>query len=88
MLIVNSNELNHKEQQKNKNTIATIEEGDDIAAVTFFATKPQKRRRLPFLYNKAIEEGDGSYPFLLLQYNRTIEGKKKRCVESVAQRTQ
>jgi len=51
LLIVNSNKLNHKDQQK-KNKIAcchqllhiitTIEEGDAIAAVTFFTSKPAK----------------------------------------------
>jgi len=28
---------------KEKNKSATIEKGDDIAAVTFFTTKPQKK---------------------------------------------
>jgi len=35
------NELNHKHQQKKK--IVTIKEGDNIVAVTFFVTKPQKK---------------------------------------------
>jgi len=33
----------------------------------------QKRQRLPFFYNKAIEKGDGRCRLLLLPYNETIE---------------
>jgi hypothetical protein len=78
--IVNSNELNHKDGKKK---IAcshhlllnptTIEEGDDIAAVTFSQQNHQKRRKLPFFGSKAIEEGDGSCRLFPLHYNRTIE---------------
>jgi hypothetical protein len=56
LLIVNYNELDQKDQrkkEKKKATIAcchhlfhnitTIEEGDGIATVTFFVTKPPKK---------------------------------------------
>jgi len=52
LLIVNSNELNQKDKKKKKknacchclfHTTTTIEEGNDIATVTFFVAKPLKR---------------------------------------------
>jgi hypothetical protein len=47
----------------------TIEEGNDIATVTFFTTKPLKKVTtivVAFFYNKAIKKGDKSYRHLLL----------------------
>jgi hypothetical protein len=56
----------------------TIEEGDDIVAITFFATKPLKKAMVVTIVifcNKAIEEGDGSFYLFILLYNTTtIEG--------------
>jgi len=52
LLIVNSNELNHKDQKKKKKTTCchrllhittTIEEGDNISTITFFTAKPPKK---------------------------------------------
>jgi hypothetical protein len=53
MLIVNSNELIQKDQRKRKRKLpschrllhntTTIEEGDNIATVTFFVAKPLKK---------------------------------------------
>jgi hypothetical protein len=54
----------------------TIEEGDDIVAVTFFTAKPLKEVMtvgVTIFYNKAIEEGDRICCLLLLLYNTTIE---------------
>jgi hypothetical protein len=42
---------------------ATIEEGDDIVAITFFAAKPQKKGKFAISL-KQSEEGGGSCPFL------------------------
>jgi hypothetical protein len=47
LLNINSNELNHKHQQRKIKNTATIKEGDDIVAVAFFAalrcsTAPQE----------------------------------------------
>jgi hypothetical protein len=46
---------------------ATIKEGDDIAAVTFFAAKPQKKGKFAISLQQS-EEGGDNYR-LLLQYN-------------------
>jgi hypothetical protein len=51
------------------NTTTTIEEGDDIAAITFLATKLLEKATVVtvnFFCNKPIEEGDGSYRLLIL----------------------
>ncbi len=51
---------------KEKIISATIEEGDDIVAVTFFAAKPQKKGKFAISLQQS-EEGDGTCR-LLLQY--------------------
>jgi len=52
----------------------TIEEGDDIVAITFFAAKLPKKAHVATIFcSKAIKEGDKSWRFLLLRYNETIE---------------
>jgi hypothetical protein len=51
---------------KEKIISATIKEGDDIAAVTFFAAKPQKKGKFAISLQQS-EEGGGSCR-LLLQY--------------------
>jgi hypothetical protein len=77
---VNSKELHHKqEQRKNKST--TIEEGDDIAAVTFAATKPQKKGKFAIFLQQREKGGDSCR--LLLQYKvaafcAMLQGKKKQ----------
>jgi len=59
---------------------STIEEGDDIAAVTFFAAKPQKKGKFAISLQQS-EEGGGCFR-LLLQYKvaaffAMLQGKKK-----------
>jgi hypothetical protein len=79
LLIVNFNKLNHKNPKKKQIAFchrlchiwATIEEGDDIVAVPFFAAKPAKRRMSPIFCGKAIEEGDNGCHLLLLCSNGT-----------------
>jgi len=67
LLNVNFNELNHKQQQRKKK-IAAIEEGDNIATVTFFTAKiTNERQRSPFPYSKAIEEGSRMVMLMDLQ---------------------
>jgi hypothetical protein len=51
---------------KEKIISATIEEGDDIAAVTFFASNPQKKGKFAISLQQS-EEGGGNCR-LLLQY--------------------
>jgi len=51
---------------KEKIISATIEEGDNIAAVTFFAAKPQKKGKFAISLHQS-EEGGGSCR-LLFQY--------------------
>jgi len=51
---------------KEKIISTTIEEGDDIAAVTFFAAKPQKKGKFAISLQQS-EEGGGNCR-LLLQY--------------------
>jgi len=65
---------------KEKIISATIEEGDDIAAVTFFAAKPQKKGKFAISLQQS-EEGGGNYCFLL-QYKVPaffvmLQGKNK-----------
>jgi len=50
----------------------TIEEGDNIATITFFVTKPQKAHAT-ILCSKAIKKDDKSCRLFLLCYNGTIE---------------
>jgi hypothetical protein len=53
-----------------------IEEGDNIAAVTFFTVKPLKKAMTIIIINfcnKTIKEGDGSCRLLFLLYNTTIK---------------
>jgi hypothetical protein len=95
LLTLNFNELNQKDPKNKKNkkknaTVAyshhvlhsttTIEEGDDITAITFFATKPSKKAMVVaifFFCNKAIEEGDKSYHRLLLfKHKKEGDGSK------------
>jgi hypothetical protein len=57
---------NNKEKIKS----ATIDEGDDIAVVTFFATKPQKKAKFAISLQQS-KEGGGSPRLLLLQYKVT-----------------
>jgi hypothetical protein len=63
MLIIRNYTIsNNKEKIKS----TTIEEGDDIAAITFFAAKPQKKGK--FAISLQQSEEDGSSCRLLLQY--------------------
>jgi hypothetical protein len=70
---------NNKEKIKS----ATIEEGDDIVAVTFFAAKPQKKGKFAISLQQS-KEGGGNYRLLLLlQYKvaaffAMLHGKKKK----------
>jgi len=66
---------------KEKIKSATIEEGDDIVAVTFFTTKPQKKGKFAISLQQS-EEGGGSFR-LFLQYKvaaffSMLQGKKKK----------
>jgi hypothetical protein len=90
LLIVNSNELDPKTKEKEKrkrkkettcchrllhNTI-TIEEGNNIVAITFFVTKPLKKVTIVIVAifcNKTIEKGDGSCCLLLFLCDTTTE---------------
>jgi hypothetical protein len=55
-------------------TCSTLEEGNDIVLVTFFATKPPKKAQVAiFFFSKTIEEGDGSC--LLLRYQQLAKRK-------------
>jgi hypothetical protein len=65
---------------KEKITSATIEEGDDIAAITFFTVKPQQKGQFAISLQQS-EEGGDSYR-LLLQYKvpaffAMLQGKDK-----------
>jgi hypothetical protein len=65
---------------KEKIISATIEEGDDITVVTFFATKPQKKGKFAISLQQS-EEGGGNCR-LLLQYKvpaffAMLQGKNK-----------
>jgi hypothetical protein len=65
---------------KEKIISATIEEGDDIAVVTFFATKPQKKGKFTISLQQSEEGGDSCR--LLLQYKvpaffAMLQGKNK-----------
>jgi hypothetical protein len=79
MLIIRNYTIsNNKEKIKS----ATIEEGDDIVAVTFFATKPQKKGKFAISLQQS-KEGGSSPGLLLLQYKVTtffaiLQGKKKK----------
>jgi len=69
---------NNKEKIKS----ATIEEGDDIVAITFFVAKPQKKGKFTISLQQSKEGGD-SCRFLLLQYKVAAfflcyKGKKKK----------
>jgi hypothetical protein len=62
------------------NTI-TMEEGDNIATVTFFVAKPLKKATMVtiiFLGSKAIEKGDGNccHLFLLFKHKEKGNGSK------------
>jgi hypothetical protein len=52
----------------------TIEEGDDIVAITFFATEPQKRRMQPFCATKPSKKVTEGVVFFFFA---TIEPQKK-----------
>jgi len=76
LILRNYTIINNKE----KIISATIEEGDDIAAITFFITKPQKKGKFAISLQQS-EEG-GSSCRLLLQYKvpaffAMLRGKKK-----------
>jgi hypothetical protein len=67
---------------KEKIKFATIEEGDDIVAVTFFATKPQKKGKFAISLQQS-KEGGGSCRLLLLRYKvaaffAMLHGKKNK----------
>jgi hypothetical protein len=69
---------NNKEKIKS----TTIEEGDDIVAVTFFVTKPQKKVKFAISLQQS-KEGGSSPRLLLLQYKvaaffAMLQGKKKK----------
>jgi hypothetical protein len=78
MLIIRNYTIsNNKEKIKS----TTIEEGDDIAAITFFAAKPQKKGKFAISLQQS-KEGGGS-PCLLF-FNTKLQpfllcykGKKK-----------
>jgi hypothetical protein len=55
MLILKNYTINNN---KEKIKFTTIEEGDDIAAITFFAAKPQKKGKFAISL-KQSEEGVG-----------------------------
>jgi len=66
---------------KEKIKSTTIEEGDNITTVTFFAAKPQKKGKFAISLQQN-EEGGGSF-HLLLQYKvaaffAMLQGKKKK----------
>jgi len=63
LILKNYTISNNKEKIKS----ATIEEGDDIATVTFFAAKPQKKGKFAISLQQSKEGGD-SCRLLLLQY--------------------
>jgi hypothetical protein len=68
---------NNKEKIKS----ATIKEGDDIAAITFFVAKPQKKGKFAISLQQS-KEGGGSPHLLFLQYKvatffAMLQGKKK-----------
>jgi len=89
LLIVNSNEVDQKDQRKKKgdhvlpsychhllHNTTTIEEGDDIIIVTFFIAKPLKKVTIfiiTIFSSKAIKEGDRSCHHLFLLCTTTIE---------------
>jgi hypothetical protein len=77
LFIINSNELNYKDQKKKKTKPAvtiTIKESNDIVAITFFKAKPPKKAQVAIIFcSKAIEEGDKSCRLLLLRYNEIIK---------------
>jgi hypothetical protein len=78
MLILRNYTINNN---KEKIKFATIEEGDDIAAVTFFTVKPQKKGKFVISLQQS-KEGDDSLCLLLLQYKVAtffaIQGKKRK----------
>jgi hypothetical protein len=58
-----------------------IEEGDEIAIVTIFVTKPLKNVTtiiITFFCNKAIEKGDGSPRCLLFLFKHREEGNDSK----------
>jgi len=57
---------NNKEKIKS----ATIEEGDDIVAVTFFIAKPEKKGKFAISLQQSKDGGDNCR-LLLLQYKVT-----------------
>jgi hypothetical protein len=77
LILKNYTISNNKEKIKS----ATIEEGDDIATVTFFTAKPQKKGKFAISLQQS-KEGGGSCR-LLLQYKvaaffAMLQGKKKK----------
>jgi len=82
LLIFNFNELDKKDQKRKKRKgTTTIEEGDNIVAVTFFATKPPKKAvaiTVAFICSKAIEEGDRSCRRLLLLFKHKEVGNDNK----------
>jgi len=77
LILKNYTISNNKEKIK----FATIEEGDDIAAITFFAAKPQKKGKLAVSLQQNEEGGGSSH--LLFQYKvaaffAMLQGKKKK----------
>ncbi len=77
LILKNYTISNNKEKIKS----ATIEEGDDIVAITFFATKPQKKGKFAISLQQS-EEGGGSCRLLLLHkvaaFFAMLQGKKKK----------
>jgi len=58
-------------------TTTTIKEGNDIATITFFVTKPPKKAMvvvITFFRCKGIEESDENYCRLLLHFKHREEG--------------
>ncbi len=78
MLIINYNELNHREQQKKKSNRHHRGRQRHYCCHLFCNKTTKKRQRSPFICSKAIEEGDGSCHLLLFQYNRTTQERKKK----------
>jgi len=78
LILRNYTITNNKEKIKS----APIEEGDDIAVVTFFAAKLQKKGKFAISLQQS-KEGGGSSRLLLLQYKvaaffAMLQGKKKK----------
>jgi hypothetical protein len=77
LILKNYTISNNKEKIKS----ATIEEGDDITVVTFFAAKPQKKGKFAISL-KQSKEGGGScrlfFQYKVAAFFDMLQGKKRR----------